>query len=78
MKSKRVPISKVLPGLRIHPLDEGESAVSAFVLIKTADKGGKFTWSYRTTEAPNREELLGALVTQVDLLRRELAEDWTE
>jgi hypothetical protein len=72
----REAIGSVLGELKIHPLESGESAISAFVLIKTRDGEGNSTWSYRTTEAPNREELLGALQVQVDLLRRELLNDW--
>jgi hypothetical protein len=51
----------------------------AFVLIKARDENGEGqdgAWSYRTTEAPNREELLGALIVQADLLRDELLDEW--
>jgi hypothetical protein len=72
----KVPIEVVLGGKRIHPLDEGESVVSAFVLIKVKDADGDISWSYRTTDPPNMEELLGALIVQADLLRKELSQEW--
>jgi hypothetical protein len=76
LRDDRVPIEQVLSGLKIHPLEDGEQATEAFVLMKVRDADGGSTWSYRTTKAPNREELLGALMVQVDLLRRELVSDW--
>ena len=78
---ERISIGEVLPGLNIHPLLEGESAVEAFVLIKTSVRTGRrltSSWSYRTTKRLNREELLGALVVQVDVLRKELLDEWCQ
>jgi hypothetical protein len=70
----RVPIAEVLPGMGVHPLEEGWTPREAFVLVKVLDENGVASWSYRTTHRPNREELLGALIVQTDLLRRELIE----
>jgi hypothetical protein len=75
---QRVPIEQVLPGMAIHPLESGEVPLSAFVLVKLLDRDGDPTWSFRTTEAPNREELLGALTVQLDLLRKSLLKEWDE
>lgn len=75
-EEKRIPIEQALPGMTIHPFDDGEVPLSAFVLAKVLDRDGNPAWSFRTTEPPNREELLGALTIQVDLLRRSLADDW--
>lgn len=72
----RVPMGEVLPGFRIHPLEAGSTPLEAFALIKILDDRGGATWVYRTSSPPNREELLGALQVQVDLLRYELLEDW--
>ncbi len=72
----RLPIADVLPGMGLHPLDEGWTPLEAFVLVKSLDENGNASWSYRTTHPPNREELLGALVVQTELLRRELADQW--
>ena len=62
--------------MTIHPFENGEVPLSAFVLAKVLDSEGSPGWSFRTTEAPNREELLGALMVQVDLLRKSLVNDW--
>jgi hypothetical protein len=75
---ERVPISEVLSGLNVHPLEPGETALEAFVLIKTLDAGGDPAWAYRTTNRLNREELLGALIVQVDVLRHELRSEWDD
>lgn len=72
----RQPIDEVLRGLAIHPLEPGWTALEAFVLIKSLDDAGTSTWSYRTTNKLNREELLGALTIQVEVLRRELLDEW--
>lgn len=37
----RVPIQDVLKGLSIHPFDEGESPVEAFVVIKLLEAAGR-------------------------------------
>jgi hypothetical protein len=74
----RRPIAEVLGPLELHPLDAGWTALEAFVLVKVLDEDGDPSWAYRTTHKLNREELLGALVVQVDILRRELAEEWSE
>lgn len=75
MSDERADIGEVLKGLGIHPLDEGERATWAFVLMKTDGPDGA-SWSYRTTAIPNREELLGALQVQVAILRKELVGEW--
>jgi hypothetical protein len=75
---ERENIEEVLPGFKIHPLEDGYRPVFAFTLVKTVDEAGTFSWAYRTSEPPNREELLGALQIHVDLLRRELLAEWEE
>lgn len=74
----RVPVAEVLSGLEVHPLEPGETAIEAFVLIKVLDSDGRPTWSYRTTNRLNREELLGTLMVQVDVLRKELRDEWDD
>lgn len=69
----RIPIEDVLPGMGLHPLDDGGVPLSAFVLIKLLDADGDPQWSFRTTEPLNLEELLGALVVQVDLLKASIS-----
>lgn len=74
----RVPASQVLTGLEIHPLESSATPIEAFVLIKLLDADGDVSWAYRTTNRLNREELLGALTVQVDVLRKELRDEWDD
>jgi hypothetical protein len=71
-------VTEVLRGLEVHPLEPGETAIEAFVLMKILDSQGDTAWSYRTTNRLNREELLGALIVQVDVLRKELRDEWDD
>lgn len=66
----RQPISCVLNGLEIYPLLPTDTLVEAFILVKVLDADGATGWRYRTTSTPNRKELLGALATQIAVLRR--------
>lgn len=75
-ENDRVPIEQVLKGLDVHSLEPGWTAMEAFVLVKCLDSEGDATWAYRTTHRLNREELLGALTVQVDVLRKELRDEW--
>lgn len=75
---ERKPIQEVLGPVGIHPLSEGWTPIEAYVIVKALDGTGQPSWCYRTTHPPNREELLGALTVQVDLLRRELLEGWDD
>ena len=72
----RHPIGEVLPGFALHPLEAGCTPTQAFVVIKVVDQAGVPGWSFRTSEPPNLEELLGALTIQVDLLRARLLAEW--
>jgi hypothetical protein len=75
---RRIPIAEALSGLEVHPLEPGATAVEAFVLVKTLDEDGDVAWAYRTTNRLNREELLGALVVQVAVLKKELRDEWDD
>lgn len=72
----RIPLYQALGGLDVHPLEPGWTALEAFVLVKCIDESGKTTWAYRTTHLLNREELLGALIVHVALIRKELLDEW--
>lgn len=72
----RIPLADALPGMGIHPLADGEVPVSAFMVIKMLDEDGAPSWCFRTTEVMNKEETLGALVIQVELLKNSLVADW--
>jgi hypothetical protein len=74
----RQPIAQVLSGLEIHPLEAGWTPIEALVVVKCLNENGEPTWSYRTTNKLNREELLGVLTIHADLIRRELLAEWEE
>lgn len=73
---ERLPIERVLPGHRLHPMDEGWTPLASFNLIKCLD--GDVVWSFRTSEPFNLEELLGALVVQTETLKRKLVRHWED
>lgn len=73
-----MPIADVLAGLKLHPLEQNATAIEAFALIKILDAEGHSGWAYRTTNALNREELLGALEVQVAVLKKELRDEWDD
>ncbi|MFI7589432.1 hypothetical protein ACIB24_20400 [Spongisporangium articulatum] len=75
---ERHPLADTLPGLEVHPLEPGWTPLEAFVLVKCLDDEGDVTWAYRTTSRLNREELLGALIVQADVLRKELRDEWDD
>lgn len=72
----RIPIEDVLTGASIRPLQEKDVFISAYVLIKHFDENGDPTWTTRTTETPNDEELYGALLLQAELIKRSMLADW--
>jgi hypothetical protein len=74
----RVPIVEALDGFAVHPLEPAETAIEAFILIKTIEPDGETSWAYRTTNRLNREELLGAFVVQVAVLKKELRDEWDD
>ncbi len=76
--NERRPVAEVLSGLEVHPLEQGWTAIEAFLLIKCFDDSGAASWAYRTTNRLNREELLGALIVHNDVLRKELASEWDD
>ncbi len=75
---ERQPIEDVLPDFKLHPLSPGWTPLQAFVLVKSFDEDGQSAWSFRTSEPMNLEELLGALVVQVNVLKRRLTGDWED
>ena len=46
--------------------------------MKALDEAGEASWSFRTSETFNLEELLGALTVQVEVLRNKLLHQWTD
>ena len=76
MSEDRVPVEQVMTGMTLHALPDDWTPIEALVVMKCLDEKGHSSWVYRTTAVPNREELLGALVVHVSLLRRELVSEW--
>jgi hypothetical protein len=76
MDTERVPISDVIPDVAIHPLADGWTPLETFLLVKCLDNDGDATWSFRTSVRMNRQELLGALTVQMELLKKEFMEEW--
>jgi hypothetical protein len=74
-EERRVAVETVLPGLELHALPQGANWEHVFALIKFRDADGT-GWIFRTSGVPNREELLGALQIQVELLKQGLIDDW--
>jgi len=68
-----------LTGVTLRSIDSAKSIGFVFALVKYLDRdppGSDSAWAYRTSSAPNREELLGALRVQEKLMQKELAMDW--
>ena len=59
-----VDAGELLRELTFLPLPDGWTPVGAVVLVKCTDPSGEVTWSFRTTETLNDEELLGALTVR--------------
>jgi hypothetical protein len=73
----RRSIVSVLPGQRLHPLDEGWRPLQTFALVKCLDDEGGVAWVFRTREQFNLE-VLGALTVQVEILKRSLVRHWDD
>lgn len=72
----KADLGTVLVGAKISPLDDDLRFDSAFLLIKSIDPDGVPQWGYRTTSPMNLEELLGALIIQVEIIRRKILDSW--
>lgn len=75
---KRYPVAEVFPNIEVDGdlVREGESVEFAFLVFKlVGPDDSEAGWSYRTTAAPNREELLGALEIKIEALKRQITAD---
>src|SRR5215468_8039701 len=62
----------------VDELDEGETAMSVFSVVKRVDETGTSAWSVRTAgDDLSDEERYGAIAAVVHGLRLELQGDWT-
>jgi len=75
---ERVKGEELLRGLEFVSLPSGWSPLGAAVLVKCINEDGRVAWSFRTSDELNDEELLGALVLRTELMRRALADDYTD
>jgi hypothetical protein len=72
------PVGEVLRGLAIGPLPESWTALDAVCMVKCLNPDGHPMWSYRATDGINDEELLGALVMAIELLKSDMLSNWED
>jgi hypothetical protein len=76
-EQQTVPYSDIVAGFTTEGVDEGDTVLSIFGLVKLRDDEGDVQWAARSGgEDLSSEELLGALIGVVDSMRRDLANDW--
>jgi hypothetical protein len=72
------PIGEVLRGLSVDALPESWTPLEAICMVKCLGEEGSPKWALRMTSGVNEEELLGALVIHVELLKRDMLDDWKD
>lgn len=72
----RKPIGEVLNGIEIAPLDDGDVALEALLLVKTVDDEGRVCWVERMTDGLHQLEWLGAVTAAKARLTRTSLENW--
>lgn len=72
-----VSIGDALQGMTMMQLPDGFEVETVFVLIKMRSDDGKTVWGWRSPGITNHEELLGALIVQVEMLKGQLLDDWS-
>jgi hypothetical protein len=60
------------------PVPDGWTVVDALVVAKSLNAEGEPIWSLRFTDGLNSEELLGSLEIQVQLLKRDIFNNWKD
>ena len=75
-KLEQRPIGEVFPGVRLAKLPEGCVAETVFVFSKARFDDGTSTWFWLSPGITNQEELLGALIMQVETLKAQMLEYW--
>lgn len=73
---EQFPIGEVFPDVSLARMPDGCVAETVFVLAKMRFDDGTTAWSWRSPGITNQEELLGALIMQVEVLKTELLESW--
>jgi hypothetical protein len=73
----KVPFDNLVDGFTTEAIDDGDSVVTIFSLLKLQDSDGDIQWAARSGGEPmSSEELLGALSGLVASIQRDLAADW--
>ena len=73
----QVPYGSLVAGFTTDAVDEGDTVVAVFSLVKLRDRDGDVQWAGRSGgESMSSEELLGALSGLVASIQRDLASDW--
>ena len=73
----KVPFERLVEGFTTDAIDDGDSVVTIFSLLKLQDSDGDVQWAARSGGEPmSSEELLGALSGLVASMQRDLAADW--
>lgn len=76
--SERLPIGDVFPGVYLAPLPGNCVAETVFVFTRVRFDDGTTEWSWVSPGITNQEELLGALIMQVEMLKASLLESWED
>jgi hypothetical protein len=77
MANERIPYKELVRGLETDALDEGDTVLSVFSLVKIRDEDGDVQWAARSGGEPiSSEELCGALTGLVASIRQDLADEW--
>lgn len=64
-------------GLKMSPLPEGCTPLSAYLFLKVLDEDGDVTWITKEAgESLSDEEVLGALSGFTDFKKEDLASNW--
>ena len=73
---EHVPIGDVFPGVRLAQLPTGCVAETVFVFTKVRFDDETTAWRWLSPGITNQEELLGALIMQVEMLKTQMLEYW--
>lgn len=70
------PIGEVFPGVTFARLPDGCVTETMFVFAKVRYEDGTAAWIWKSPGITNQEELLGALIMQVETLKAEMLDYW--
>lgn len=73
---EHIPIGDVFPGVHLARLPAGCVAETVFVFSKVRFDDGTTAWHWLSPGITNQEELLGALIMQVEILKEQILENW--